>query len=376
MSTNDPSKISPEQLRELHLNALQSLYNLDDQTIGAVEVILAVELAHWDISNTADLMHLHDFIRARKPGLHAHFDIGAEALSMIKALEEHNGAIAEKLAATQKELEALRPTYANLSDILLETERERDQLRANNTSLTESCQNMDRQRTAAQRELATARDEIARLQATIDELNARRRESILAAIDKQEAGTAAAVNPPEATPALLAQTHTQQLISPPYLPHGAALAALERQANGNGAAQPQPPAAPSEAAQEATQEAAEGEITFDWTRLPMVYQSLITPLQCKEISWKSLSAEQKTSLAVEAAAQILAAQPDFPDTTLTHDLFNDHKPEWMTSLQGLAVGVPLPITELRTLAVNRAQRHAIRNNYKDGKEDSASSSAS
>ena len=61
----------------------------------------------------------------------------------------------------------------------------------------------------------------------------------------------------------------------------------------------------------------------------------------------------------------------------------------MTSLQGLAVGVPLPIQELRQLAVNRAHRRIARiqeqrrangpasqDANQDANQDSASSSDS
>ena len=48
----------------------------------------------------------------------------------------------------------------------------------------------------------------------------------------------------------------------------------------------------------------------------------------------------------------------------------------MTSLQGLAVGVPLQIQELRQLAVSRAQCLAVRNSHANGDANPQSPSLS
>lgn len=363
MSTTDSTTITPDQLRELHLNALQSIYNLNDQAIGAIEVILAVELAHWDISNTTSFTDLRNFLRARKPSLDLYFDVGDEAHRMITALEEHNGTLAERLAATQKELDALRANYANLSDINLEKERECDELHKTLETAAKEIELLRQAHNQATARAEAAEKKTADKQAAIDAFGL----ALIEGIATQEAGTAAATNPPAPAPST-PSTHTANLIARPHLPHDAAITALERQANGSNGA-----AANHEEPADATEEPA---MTFDWSHLPLVYQTLINPLATKEIAWKSLSAEQKTKLAVEAAAQILLAQPDFPDTTLSHDLFNNLKPEWMTSLQGLAVGVPLQIQELRQLAVSRAQRLAVRNSHANGDANPQSPSLS
>jgi len=347
MSTTNSITITPEQLRELHLNALQSLYSLDDQTIGAVEVILAVTLAHWDISYTAALMDLHNFISARKPGLRAHFSVGDEALAMIKALEEHNGTLAEKLAAAQKELAALRSTYANLSDILLQTESERDQI-------TEELN-------TAKRENALLQYKVTEANKTIDELNARRQESILAAIDAQEAGTAAAANPPAPTPAPTAtppQSHAANLIAPvtpaPYSSNLARLAgevdaaAAQFQAtnsnghNGSNGSNSKPHLVSHPAIN-----------LFPTTEMTRELQALVQALRAEQIEWKSLTNEQKKQLGIEVAAEILV-QTGSAQTDLSRELFDSRKPTWMPTMHALCLGAPISASYLRASAATLA----------------------
>lgn len=183
---------------------------------------------------------------------------------MITALEEHNGTLAERLAATQKELDALRANYANLSDINLEKERECDELRKTLETAAKEIELLRQAHNQATARAEAAEKKTADKQAAIDAFGL----ALIEGIATQEAGTAAATNPPAPAPST-PSTHTANLIARPHLPHDAAITALERQANGSNGA-----ATNHEEPADATEEPA---MTFDWSHLPLVYQTLINP---------------------------------------------------------------------------------------------------
>ena len=121
------STIDIKQLRELHLDALQSIFHLSDAMLGAVELAIQVELSHQDINTTHHLLQLHKHLSLCYPQLDVHFDVGEQALEHIKQLE----------ALTIAQDKMLADTHGELADTRRELAAVKQQLEATTTPAAE-----------------------------------------------------------------------------------------------------------------------------------------------------------------------------------------------------------------------------------------------